>query len=191
MNHTLLESAIMEKYKVKAIDSLEKLSIEYLCQCFDIHVEYVSEESKALIGEDFSVIYINNNQSLKKQRADFFHEFIHVLQHFGDQRNGSYLLKEQQEQQSYWGSLYASIPLHILNKYLPAEVAELSDIFQIPEEMVRERLAQIKRKELFVISQKAIMEKQTAYRTKSNDRKHWSAETCRLLNQLKEQLKKK
>ncbi|WP_181444521.1 ImmA/IrrE family metallo-endopeptidase [Bacillus sp. 03113] len=189
MNHTLLESTINVKYKVKEIDTLDKLSIEHLCYCFNIHVEYVDEESKALVGDDFSVIYINKNHSQKNIRADFFHEFSHVLLHCGDQRSSHELFREQQELQSFWATLYASMPQHILDQYLPAEVGELSDLFEIPEELVCERIEQIKRKEIYYLNQK-IAEKQTSYESKSYNPDQWTDETWRLLNKLKKQTKK-
>ncbi|PSL41751.1 uncharacterized protein DUF955 [Salsuginibacillus halophilus] len=182
MFETHLETWLMKEYENRGIYDVEDLSISRLSEAFGIMVDSTDCKTKAVFDSEFAVIFINENETHVKQRQLFFHEFGHVLRHYGDQRymNDSFI--NLQERQVYHFSLYAAMPENLFIRC--ATVDEAAKVFELPKGMVADRFDQIQRKQLRGAQYNTL---QIAESKSSYDPDSWSNETHRVLQQLKRQ----
>lgn len=166
---TLREEKISKLYIGKGIQSLSDLSIERISEAFNITVKYHKYDSSVLFDDYCAVIFLRESEPIEIQRADFFHEMSHFLEHEGDQRFLPKDFIQIQESQAYWFSLYASMPRHI---FLPLmlkhrSVQVLQDLFQLPEKMITDRIESIKRERMLKQQQLSIQARWSRNRKKS------------------------
>ncbi|WP_053431774.1 ImmA/IrrE family metallo-endopeptidase [Halalkalibacterium halodurans] len=187
MCQTYLEDWISNEYKHKNIKKVQDLNIENLSVAFQVEIVLHTHKSNCIYDDEYSVIFLNKDQSIEKQREDFFHELCHILFHVGDQRSIPKEFCELQENQARRFGLYAAMPKHILDTYLSYPPEEIAEIFTLPKCMVIDRLTQIKNRHLFKKQQKNLFKIKNPYKRKSYDPSQWSDETWRVMNQLKKQ----
>ncbi|WP_430535921.1 ImmA/IrrE family metallo-endopeptidase [Listeria rocourtiae] len=79
-------------------------------------------------------------------RYQFFHEFIHNISHFGDQRYMDGNTRLKQEAQANFMVMYALIPYHMLHlvDFEGNTNKNISDIFGTSTEFAQKRMEQIK-----------------------------------------------
>lgn len=144
---TQRDQQIMQLFKSKHINQVTHLTIEYVSTKFDIHIEYHDYPSYCIHEEDFALIYLNQNHPIELMRWDFFHELSHFLIHYGNQRNMTSEFSRLQESQAYWCSLYSSMPRHIFEPLMLKHRCDrtLAELFQLPLDMVQERIQTISR----------------------------------------------
>ncbi|MFD2704176.1 ImmA/IrrE family metallo-endopeptidase [Salibacterium lacus] len=182
MFETRLESWVNEMYAAKGITAVEDLSIEGMCEVFDIHIVPTKYRSKAVYEDDCAIIFLKENMPIEYRRKDFFHELGHIFQHVGDQRDIPFGLKRLQEEQVFWFSLYASMPEPLIRQY--DNIHEASRAFELPILIVKDRLQQLRRKDMQVQS---YVSNQKKSRRTSYDPDKWTSETWRIMNKLKKQ----
>lgn len=138
---------VMNLYKSKGINCISQLTIENIANIFNIHVEYSDFPSKCYYEDDFAVIYLNKQQPLPYIRRDFFHELSHCLFHYGDQRRMNKDFRNWQEVQAKRYAIYTSMPRHIFEPLMlqHRSIKLLTELFELPESMIRERIEMFKR----------------------------------------------
>ncbi|MBU9711119.1 ImmA/IrrE family metallo-endopeptidase [Evansella tamaricis] len=194
MYNTITESWIIKEYQKRDIVRIQDLCIKKVSKSFNIGLIFHRYRSECIHEMDFGVIYVNELKPHAQQRVEFFHEMGHVLKHYGDQKTMPDTFMRLQEQQAETFSLYAAMPLHILEPLLDngISIKEITDLFDLPEYFVRKRLAQLDRLYLRRRSykkQKLIEDITITYR-QSYDPSKWSDETWRIMDQLKKQTNK-
>ncbi|MBY9081058.1 ImmA/IrrE family metallo-endopeptidase [Paenibacillus sp. HN-1] len=143
---TPLEQTVEDHYRSLGIVNPIDLSAEDVAQAFGVEVYF--KNIKSFSDNELSVIVLNDQDDIYKQRIAFFHELGHVLRHAGDQRRMPELFRQMQEADAERFCLYAAIPFFILESIpLPAAEEEaaghLAKIFQVPPEFALQRLRQI------------------------------------------------
>ncbi|SDZ51099.1 protein of unknown function [Evansella caseinilytica] len=192
MYNTLTESWVVKEYKKRQLTSVKDLAMKHVADAFQIGLVYHQFRSNSIYETDFGIIYINNMLPLAQQRVEFFHELGHVLKHFGDQEAMSSSFIKLQEDQAERFSLYAAMPLHILESFVQTGTTtkHLADSFELPENFVSARMEQLKR--LYIRRSNYFRYKnaeETANsKRQSYDPEKWTAETRRIMNQLKSQV---
>lgn len=185
---TRIERKIITSYHDKGIKCISDLSIERISELYQIDVINHNRNSDCFNDKDYALIYLDNRKPFNEQRFDFFHEFGHVFMHCGDQREIPKPFRRLQESQAYYFSLYASMPRYIFEPLMKSlTVYELIQLFDLPENAIRERVHIIKRQERLKIYYQQLKKKEESRIRKSYDPTRWSNETWRILNQLKTQ----
>lgn len=149
---TEMEKKIERMYKDKNILSPTDLDIQNVANLFNVKVDFSEGPQRAVWDEEFSVIFLNPNHPVEKQKEVFFHELGHPILHCGDQtkiRNSHF--RELQEAQANQFQLYAAIPFFMLKDLeLPPYEYEIINtiktVFKVPESLATKRLEQIKRR---------------------------------------------
>ncbi|UOE96042.1 ImmA/IrrE family metallo-endopeptidase [Alkalihalobacillus sp. LMS39] len=144
---TIREEKLIKIYKNKDILTISDLSIKNMAACFNIKVTFHKKKSFCLYDNNCAFIFLNEDQSIEHIRSDFFHELAHFLEHSGVQKGMHKDFKKLQEEQAYWISLYAAMPRHIFEPALTQATSpiQLSELFQLPLDMVKERFNGFKR----------------------------------------------
>lgn len=126
------------------------LDMERIAAIFHLVIAYTPGRSCACWDNEFGVIFLNKELSVKEERAVFFHELCHPLHHTGNQWNIPLGFMQHQEAQAAAFQAYAALPCYMLEQYgytLDASMAgTLSDDFMLPEALILRRLDQIKRR---------------------------------------------
>lgn len=187
---TLREEKISKLYIQKGINTIDDLSIERVSEVFNIIVQYHPFNSRIFFDDNCAMIFLNENHPIEIQRADFFHEMAHFLEHVGDQRSLPESFVQLQESQAYWSSLYAAMPRHIFEPLMlkHRSVKKLTELFELPESMVTERIESIKRERIFKQQQLSIQAQQSRYRKKSLQPGQVYDSTIQILKKLAKQV---
>lgn len=187
---TLKEIQITNLMREKNIFTLEQLSIENLCEVFNVEIRYHNKKSNCLYDQDFALIYIDNRLSYYEQRFKFFHELAHIIAHEGAQNTLAKEFNDLQEAQANRLALYLSMPRYLFEplaiKY--QSIDKLRDGFELPQRVIIERIHSIKR-------EKERHEFHLRMQKVENQRKRKSLQpgkiydtTNRILSQLKDQV---
>jgi len=131
------------------INRPEDIDITKIAYNDRIYLTYSEKRSYSTESGKFKLINLNNMLDLKKQREVFFHEWCHLLRHYGNQyRRMPKAFKELQEWDAEHFTRYAAIPFHML-KYIDWKsqtlVQDMSKTFCISEEICQQRVDHIKR----------------------------------------------
>lgn len=139
---SIREERIMRLYHKLNIRTVSDLTISNLSSMLNFKVKYYNLRSRCIYDDECALIYLNKNQSIEWIRYDYFHEMAHFFEHCNDQRFTNHEFVQFQERQAHSFALYASMPRFILNEYLPIidSIAELVEIFQLPESFILERM---------------------------------------------------
>ncbi|MDN4078155.1 ImmA/IrrE family metallo-endopeptidase [Paenibacillus polymyxa] len=141
------ELLICDLYQTLNINYPHELDIDQIAALWGADIVYYEGKPHAFWNEEGSVIFLNNSDSIPKQRSDFFHELSHIVQHEGDQGNLPGLFVDLQETQAWHFSLIASMPHYLLP--VPLEMTKdvyvrlLADEFHVPQELAADRVEQI------------------------------------------------
>lgn len=144
---TFREKQITQMFMNKGILTINDLTIDNLCEVFNLDIIYHSKRCNCFSEDGFALIYLDDRLSYYEQRFKFFHEFSHVLFHSGKQKELPKEFNKLQEDQAYWSALYASMPRHIFEPMViqHQSVQALGELFELPEKMIIERIESIKR----------------------------------------------
>ncbi|WP_157800939.1 ImmA/IrrE family metallo-endopeptidase [Bacillus solitudinis] len=139
---SIREEKLAIRYKELKIQNPHDLSISNLSSLFDVKVIYHPYESDCFYNDKCALMYLDERQPNENIRSDFFHELSHFIQHCGDQRMMHQDFEKLQERQAYWTSQYLSMPRYIFEPIMNdfRSVSSLVDIFQLPENLIKERI---------------------------------------------------
>lgn len=144
---TETELLICDLYQTLDINHPHEIDIEQIAALWGADVIYYEGKPDAYWNEDGSVIFLNKNDPVRKQKSDFFHELSHIVKHEGDQDELPGLFVDLQETQAWHFALIASMPYYLLPIPLDQTWHEyiglLADEFNVPNEMAADRAAQI------------------------------------------------
>lgn len=117
------------------------LNIERICTLENLDYRLGNASSYIVVNE-YRLITINKQKTPKQQHFEFLHELSH--NHFDHHK---YLARcDNFEQEACHFSLYLAIPIHMfqfINFESDNLVQEVSDLFNIPEEIAYQRLQNI------------------------------------------------
>ncbi|MEN2765794.1 ImmA/IrrE family metallo-endopeptidase [Ornithinibacillus xuwenensis] len=190
---TELELMLENLYKKHAILSPSDLSIENVAKKLRINIVYMEGAREvALWDEDDAVIFLNPNKPKTIMRKIFFHELCHPLRHYGDQAGFVDTFITLQERQANQFMLYAAMPFFMIEQLdLPISEEHISSLlsftFDVPLQLAKKRVEQIKRRIQQSLYDNEIKKQQSNYE-KSYDPANWSTETKKIMNQLYSQL---
>ncbi|OLS34188.1 hypothetical protein BTR22_19050 [Alkalihalophilus pseudofirmus] len=175
--------------KDKGIDTVCDLEIDHLAMVFNAMV-IKGERNKCYYEDDFALIELNVNQSLRRMRKAFFHELAHIVSHYGDQRRMSQDFKTYQESQAKWFSLYLAMPKHIFEPLLLKHpcIETLQSLFELPHSMIVDRVGTIKRERKRYTHQMRFQRKELNLRKKSLQPGEINDSTLDILKQLEKQI---
>lgn len=150
---TKLELWINDLYQSCNIQTPRDLDIYRVAEAFQATVRLSERETKVYHDEYGNhLIFLNSQKSEMQQRAEFFHELCHLVQHKGIQQILPQSYVELQEIQANQFRLYAAMPYHmIINEYrdylqntniIPLIVHD----FKLPYLLVKARMDQIIRR---------------------------------------------
>lgn len=131
----------------KGILTVDDLSIDNICEIFNIDIIYHPKRSNCFNDDDYSLIYLDNRLPYNEQRFKFFHELSHVLFHTGKQKEMNKQFNILQESQAYWIALYTSMPRHIFEPLLlnSRSIETLIELFELPQDLIAARIETIRR----------------------------------------------
>lgn len=150
---TNLEHYVSTIFEKIGIYEPHDISKQYIADELDITLDFTKYKAVAHEEDDFKYINLYKNATKKEQREQFYHELNHILRHSGDQLKLPKLMTDWQEWDCKNFMLYAAIPFHMIhyiNEY--GNSKHLSNLFGVTENLIVERLLQIKeRRELYLI----------------------------------------
>ncbi|MBT2696387.1 ImmA/IrrE family metallo-endopeptidase [Bacillus sp. ISL-40] len=150
---TETERKIEKMFMERNIITPSDLAIRNVANLFQIELDFSNNgPQRAIWEDDFSVIFLDPDETEENQRKIFFHELGHPILHCGDQtKNMSKKFRELQEAQANRFQLYAAIPFFMLKELeLPPfeyQIIKLIQmVFKVPESLAKKRVEQIKRR---------------------------------------------
>ncbi|MCR58648.1 ImmA/IrrE family metallo-endopeptidase [Listeria monocytogenes] len=141
---TMIELRMSESMKRHGITRPAQLDTEKIQIAYNVLVMEMDFPSAAFGA--FGIVLSRGLRGEDYKKA-FFHEFAHWLEHAGNQLQMTRQQKLMQEQQAEQMSLYLRIPFHMLNTIdLSSEdcIIEISETFNVPIELAKQRLKKIK-----------------------------------------------
>jgi len=193
---TPLEEWIESRYQSIGIYSPGDLDIDNIAHWFGIDVFYMpGAKEEAIWDDDKAVIFLNSDKSAPEIREVFFHELCHPLRHAGNQFMLPGIFRELQETQANQFQLYAAMPFFMIREMrFPRNERDIihlfSEEFGVTHKLAARRLDQIKRRIYYGQAREEFVKKLRSQFTKAEPQPY-SAETIRLLEQLKRQVAKK
>ncbi|MED3647842.1 ImmA/IrrE family metallo-endopeptidase [Halalkalibacterium halodurans] len=186
---TTNDSKYSQLMKNKGFETVEHLAIDHVATAFNTMVLYHDFPSHATYDHDFAIIRLKQNP-VPTMRKEFFHELAHVIAHYGDQNQLPQEFNSLQERQAYWISLYLAMPRHIFEPlaFKHQCIATLAELFELPEEMINERVKTIQREQCRTNQQIQLHEQESKFRTKSLQPKRIYPSTYDVLKQLESQV---
>lgn len=148
-NPTSLEQYVSTIFKKLQIYEPSQISKVYIAEKLGIYLEFSKYKPVAHEDGDFKYINIHKYATKKVQREQFYHELNHLLRHSGDQLELPKLMTDWQEWDCKSFMLYAAIPyhmIHFIKEFEYGNIKHLSDNFGVTENLIVERLRQIKRR---------------------------------------------
>lgn len=148
-NPTTFENYVSNIFEKLSIYEPQQIDERYIANKLDIELVYSNFKPFAEEDEElnFRMINLNQYETKKVQREQFYHELNHILRHAGDQLTLPKTMIEWQEWDCKNFMLYAAIPYHMINLLKENEytnIKHLSDAFGVTENIIEERLFQIK-----------------------------------------------
>lgn len=146
---TNLESYVSKIFIRLHIYEPSQIDKNSIAEKLGIYLEYSYHKPYAYEEDDFKLINIQKNAPRKVQREQFFHELDHILRHAGNQLTLPKAYVDRQEWDCKNFMLNAAIPYHMIHYLQPHEygnIKHLSDTFGVTENLIVERLQQIKRR---------------------------------------------
>jgi len=193
MNYrTYHDSRLSVLMKEKGIVTVTDLDIENVATQFNSVVISHPTRNKCHYEDDFAIIELKKGQTLERKRKAFFHELAHVIAHYGDQRRMNEEFKALQESQATWFSLYLSMPRYIFEPLLLQHqcVDTLQSLFELPRDMIIERIESIRRERKRFSSQMKFQRNELMSRKKSLQPGKIYDSTLHVLQQLEKQIGK-
>ncbi|WP_185487469.1 ImmA/IrrE family metallo-endopeptidase [Listeria booriae] len=136
-----LEQKASQYLKTLGIHKPSDINIEQICALENLDYRLGNASSYIVVNE-YRLITINKHKSSKQQNFEFLHELSH--NHF---EHHIYLTQcSDFEQEACHFSLYLAIPIHMfqfINFESDNLIQEVSDMFNIPEEIAYQRLQNI------------------------------------------------
>ena len=143
---TPLESAIDAFYRKKHIYSPVDLDLEVFAQDANIQILYKPLSSVTYQFHTFNTIIIDSRLPSRQQKVELAHELGHVLLHSGRQEFMNDDFRAMQEWQADRFGMYSLAPTWMIKDNLIQTtsrsrlIAHLSDVFDVPETFMEERL---------------------------------------------------
>ena len=143
---TPLESAIDQFYQRKKIFHPSDIDLAFFAEDADIRILYQPLSSITYQLTTFDAIIIDRRLPFRQQKVELAHELGHVLMHVGRQDFMEDDFRAMQEWQADRFALYALVPAFMIKNYIiPTNsrlrlITHLSDIFEVPETLMEERL---------------------------------------------------
>ncbi|MDQ0658808.1 ImmA/IrrE family metallo-endopeptidase [Paenibacillus sp. W2I17] len=141
------ELLICDLYQVLGINHPHELDIDQIASLWGADIIYYNGKPKSHWEGWGSVIFLNKDDPVTQQRADFFHELAHIVRHEGHQDDMPELFLDLQEIQAYNFRLIASMPYYLLPTPLEMTWSEyiglLAEEFKVPIELAADRAEQI------------------------------------------------
>lgn len=157
---TRLEHYVSESFKKLGIYEPSQINKSYIAEKLGIYLEYSHHKPYAYEEDDFKLINIQKNAPRKVQREQFFHELDHILRHAGNQLTLPKAYIDRQEWDCKNFMLNAAIPyhmIHFISDYEYDNIKHLSDAFGVTENLIVERLQQIKRRrEMYLLESRHV-----------------------------------
>lgn len=157
---TNLESYVSESLKKLHIYEPGQIDKSYIAEKLGIYLSYSACKPFAHEEDDFKLINLNKFAPKKIQREHFYHELDHILRHAGNQMTLPKAMVDWQEWDCKNFMLYAAIPYHMIHYLQPFEygnIKHLSDTFGVTENLIVERLEQIKRRrEMYLLESRHV-----------------------------------
>lgn len=144
---TELEDWVTKHYLRLNITKPEHIDIKYIARKNEIFLKSKPIPADHEVIGRYKGILIDSREPKDIQREQFFHEFCHVLRHYGIQTMMPEAFRELQEWDCRHFSRYAAIPYHMLNFIDindPYVVDHMVSLFKVTPELCMERLLQIK-----------------------------------------------
>ena len=192
---TPLEEWIESHYQSIGIYSPCDLDIDNIAHSFGAEVVYMPGAKEEAIWDDEKVaIFLNSDKPNEEIREAFFHELCHPLRHSGNQLMLPRIFRELQETQANQFQLYAAMPFFMIRQMRFQDGSNiiylLSEEFRVTHKLASHRLDQIRRRIYYGQAREEFVKKLRSQYTKAEPQPY-SAETIRLLEQLKRQVAKK
>ncbi|MGP4077605.1 ImmA/IrrE family metallo-endopeptidase [Halobacillus sp. K22] len=144
---TILEDLITQWYKKHKFTEPNDLNVYSIGTESQIFVTSRPTQASYMKVGKFQEIVLDSRLPYIQPREQFFHELCHAVRHAGRQSIMPYSFYELQERDARHFTLYASLPIHMINEYNianPTIVDQLSRDFVIPKNVCVERLEKIK-----------------------------------------------
>lgn len=144
-----LDLWISRLFKSMGIITPNDIDIRIISKKLGITLTYSEKRCYSNDEDDFKIININKFFDKQTQREVFFHELCHILRHEGYQyKKMPVAFRELQEWDAARFTRYAAIPFHMLgniNWKSPTLIEDMSNTFQISEEICQYRVEHIYR----------------------------------------------
>lgn len=149
---TALEDWVSNLYIRLKVIHPRQINEEYLARIYGIFINRSNLPSYHKVIGNFRAIYIDNRKSKEEQREIFFHEFCHILRHYGIQSMMPAAFRELQEWDARHFTKYAAIPSHML-KFIDFNddyvIDQMASLFKVTPELCQERFQQIQSRSHF------------------------------------------
>ncbi|MCO7127757.1 ImmA/IrrE family metallo-endopeptidase [Sporolactobacillus shoreicorticis] len=161
---------------------------EKICSAFGIEYTAHFGIAGSKTTDDGSYIVTDKRLHRPEQHEQFMHELGHVLRHYGDQTNMPDMFRKYQECDAEVFAMYAAIPLHMIDFSRPYSYQSLANEFNVTPRLALKRIENITQKIIWEQNQQQMICEPKAV---PYDISQKSAETQRIMNQLKSQLQQK
>ena len=157
---TNLENYVSESFKKLHIYEPGQIDKSYIAEKLGIYLTISEHKPFAHEEDNFRLINIHKYAPKKVQREQFYHELDHILRHAGDQLSLPKPMIDWQEWDCKNFMLNAAIPyhmIHFISDYEYDNIKHLSDAFGVTENLIVERLQQIKRRrEMYLLESRHV-----------------------------------
>lgn len=190
---TELEKTVNEFYFNLGIRHPSELSEDAICTALDIDLIYQPYPSMCYQTDEYTSILIDSRLDRAVQRERFYHELGHLFRkHIGKQHKMPKSFRKLLEEQAEQFVPYAAIPHFMICKLgLPQHerdaISYFVEEFGITRQLASRRLEQIKNRIYYGKAREEFVKKLRSQYTKAEPQPY-SAETIRLLEQLKRQV---
>lgn len=142
-----LDAWISKFYQEIGIFTPRDINEQYIARSLRIFLTYSEKRCYSTQTGNFKMINIHEGLNPEKKRETFFHELCHLLRHEGNQyAMMPEAFRELQEREANHFTRYAAIPFHMLNLMdwrSPTLVHDISETFQVSEEVSEYRVQQV------------------------------------------------
>jgi Zn-dependent peptidase ImmA (M78 family) len=193
---TELEISVNDFYRDLGIHQPSDLCEDAICSALDIDLIYKPFPSMVYQADDYTSILIDSRLPRAVQREHFYHELGHIVRgHVGKQHKLTKSFRQLQEEQAEHFVMYAALPFFLIRqlplpKYERDIIGLLADEFGVTHKLAARRLEQIKNRIYYGQAREEFVKKLRSQYSKAEPQPY-SAETIRLLEQLKRQVAKK
>jgi hypothetical protein len=143
---TALEDWVTNLYTRFKIQHPNQIVIDDIARVYNIFLRRKPVPSYYQVVGRYRGITLDIRESKEVQREMFFHEFAHILRHYGCQTMMPAAFRELQEWDARHFTKYAAIPHHMLKNVDlndPYAINQMVDTFKVTPELCKERLEQI------------------------------------------------